>query len=152
MRLLVTAALACSFVLAPSTGASQEPTAPPADAGRRNHAELYLGFYEGDFTLGGEISRRQPDRGLALSGFFEAVFADDTHFLIGGTLQYHMRRRLYFEAGPGWAFNGGSEYFTRIGAGWEFGLPGLTITPRVTADFIGGGTNWGYGISIGRRF
>lgn len=153
MRAFLAAALiTCGLSWTPSSSAAQE-TAPPE--GRPNHAQLYLGFTTNgstEFTLGGKFSRHEGDRGLALAGFTEIIFADNTEFLLGALLQYHMRGRLVLEAGPGVVFNGGNDFFFRLGAGWAFRPVGLTVEPRVTLDFIHGGTTLGYGVALGRRF
>ena len=156
MRALLAAALMTSgLAWTPSNGAAQETIPPAQTAGRANHAQLYGGFTTNgstEFTAGAKFSRHEGDRGLALAGFTEVIFADDTQFLLGALLQYHMRGRLVLEAGPGVAFNGGSDFFLRLGAGWAFRPVGLTIEPRVTLDFIHGGTRLGYGVALGRRF
>ena len=152
MRAFAAAMITCGLSWTPSSSAAQE-TAPPE--GRPNHAQLYLGFTSNgstEFTAGAKFSRHEGDRGLGLAGFTEIIFADETQFLLGALLQYHMRGRLVLEAGPGVAFNGGSDFFFRFGAGWGFRPVGLTIEPRVTLDFIHGGTRLGYGVALGRRF
>jgi hypothetical protein len=141
----------------PTISAAQEPTTPPPvqETGPPNHGQLYLGFttnHGTDFTLGGRFSRMDRTRGLGLGAFADVIFAEDTEFLLGVTLQYHTRGRLMFEAGPGVAFNGGSDWFLRTGAAWEFGPVGLTVVPRVSLDFIHGGSTIGYGVAFGRRF
>ena len=156
MRALLAAALMTyGLVWTPSNGAAQEPIPPAQDAGRPNHAQLYLGFTTNgstEFTLGAKFSRHEGDRGLALAGFTEVIFTDETQYLLGALLQYHTRGRLVLEAGPAVVINGGSDWFFRTGAGWAFRPIGLTIEPRVTLDFIHGGTTLGYGVALGRRF
>ena len=155
MRAFAAAMITCGLAWTPSHGSAQEPTPAAQTAARPNHAQLYLGFTSNgstEFTAGARFSRHTGDRGLALAGFTEIIFADDTQFLLGALLQYHTRGRLVLEAGPGVAFNGGSDFFFRFGAGWGFRPVGLTIEPRVTLDFIHGGTRLGYGVALGRRF
>jgi hypothetical protein len=123
---------------------------------RRNHAKLYLGFTSNggtDFTLGAEFNRRNRGwQNLAVAGFAELVFAEDVEFLLGATLQYYPGNRLVLEAGPGLAFNGGSEVLLRLGAGYELEPLWMTLVPKVHVDFIDGHTTFGYGVAIGRRF
>ena len=157
MRTFLAAALVtCNLTWAPTNSAAQESTQVAQEAGRRNHAQLYLGFTANsstEFTLGGKLSRHEEgSRGLGLAAFTDIIFADNTQFLLGALLQYHTRGRLLVEAGPGVAFNGGSDAFFRLGAGWAFRSAGLTIEPRVTLDFIHGGSTLGYGVALGRRF
>jgi len=80
------------------------------------------------------------------------MFADDLLFTVGGLLQWHTRGRLYFETGPGFAFDGGSDFFWRVGAGYELTPVGLTITPKAYLDFVSGETVLGYGVSLGRKY
>ena len=143
-----------------AASAQQPTTAPPPSTpqetqpGPRRHGKVFLGFRTDggtDFTLGAELSQNK-ERGLALAGFAELIFADDLAFLLGGTLQYHTRNRLYVETGPGFAFDGGSDFVWRVGAGYVLSPVGLTITPKLYLDFVSGETLLGYGILLGRRF
>ena len=153
-------ALLVSVLLLPGVRAlAQEPTPvppqqPPAEAGPRRHIKGYLGFQTDgstDFAVGAEFSKYQGRR-LGFSGFAEAIFADDFRFNLGATLQWHTRGRLYFETGPGLAIGNNTEFFWRVGAGYEFSPVGLTFTPKAYLDFVEGETILGYGISLGRRY
>jgi hypothetical protein len=135
---------------------STEPvsTTQAPDTGRKRHVKVFLGFRTDgatDFTLGGEFSRRQGQR-FSFGAFAEMIFADDLAFLLGGVVQFHTRGRLYFETGPGFAFDGGSDFFWRAGVGYELSPVGLTIAPKLYLDFVSGETLLGYGILLGRRF
>jgi hypothetical protein len=153
-RVLLVLALLLPGVSATAQQPAPPPqTAPPAEDGGRRHIKGYFGWQTDgatDFVLGAEFVWHQGRR-FGLSGFTEAIFADDFRLAIGATAQLHLRNRLYFEAGPGFAFDGGSDFFWRVGAGYELSL-GLTITPKLHLDFIDGETVLGYGLAIGRRW
>jgi hypothetical protein len=155
---MIRALLVLTLLLPVAEVSAQEPVPPPqqppAEAGPRRHIKGYLGFRTDgstDFTLGAEFSRRQGGK-LGFAGFAEIMFADDLLFTVGGLLQWHTRGRLYFETGPGFAFDGGSDFFWRVGAGYELSPVGLTITPKAYLDFVSGETILGYGVSLGRRY
>src|SRR5262245_6774266 len=153
------ALLVLTLLLPVARASSQQPapppqTQPPAQAGPKRHIKGYVGFRTDgstDFVLGAEFSRRQGAK-LSLAGFTEFTFADDLMFALGATLQWHTRGRLYFETGPGFEFDGGSDFFWRVGAGYELAPVGLTITPKAYLDFINGDTVLGYGVSLGRKY
>jgi hypothetical protein len=152
-------ALLFSALLLPGVSAwAQEPVPPPqqppAEAGPRRHVKGYLGFRTNgstDFTVGAEFVRHQG-RKIGIAGFVELAFADDFYFTLGLLGQWHTRRRLYFETGPGLASGNGTDFFWRVGAGYELAPVGLTITPKAYLDFIAGETILGYGVSLGRKF
>ena len=151
-------ALFVSVLLFPGVSAwAQEPTPPqqpPAEAGPRRHVKGYLGFRTNgstDFVVGAEFARRQGQK-ISFAGFAEAVFADDFYLTLGVTGQWHTRKRLYFETGPGLAIGDNTDFFWRVGAGYELAPIGLTITPKAYLDFIDGETILGYGVSLGRKY
>lgn len=151
-------ALLVLILLLPDIAASAQTTPPPQQpppaSGPRRHIKGYLGFRTDggtDFVVGAEFNRRQGAK-IGFAGFAELAFAEDLTFILGATLQWHTRGRLYFETGPGFAFDGGSDFFWRAGAGYELAPVGLTITPKAYLDFISGETVLGYGVSLGRKY
>ena len=152
-------ALLVSILLYPGVSAlAQEPTPPPqqppAEAGPRRHVKGYLGFRTNgstDFVVGAEFVRHQG-RKIGFAGFAELVFASDFYATLGVTGQWHTRRRFYFETGPGLAIGSNTDFFWRVGVGYELAPVGLTITPKVYLDFIDGETILGYGVALGRKF
>jgi opacity protein-like surface antigen len=153
-------ALLVVSLLAPVVAASAQepvppaPQQPPAEAGPGRQVKGYFGWQTDggtDFVLGAEFVKYQGRR-IGLAGFAELIFADDFRFALGATAQWHTRGRLYLETGPGLSINGGTEFFWRVGGGWEISPVGLVITPKLYLDFIEGETLLGYGLSIGRKF
>ncbi|HEX5638960.1 MAG TPA: hypothetical protein VFX81_04090 [Burkholderiaceae bacterium] len=45
-----------------------------------------------------------------------------------------------------------SEFALRLGAGYDFPIGKLSLTPLISADFIDGHTTWVYGIGLGYGF
>ena len=148
-----------SIMLLPGVSAwAQEPTPPPqqppAQAGPPRHIKGYLGLRTDgstDFTVGAEFVKR-PNSKLGFAGFAELVFANDFYTTLGATAQWHTRGRFYFETGPGFTIGNNSDFFWRVGAGYELNPLGLTITPKAYLDFISGETILGYGVAVGRKF
>jgi hypothetical protein len=154
IRVLLVVALLLPGIGISAQQTTPPPQQPPPEAGPKRHIKGYLGFRTDggtDFVLGAEFSRRQGAK-IGLAGFAELAFAEDLTFIFGGILQWHTRGRLYFETGPGLALDGGSDFFWRVGAGYELAPVGLTITPKAYLDFISGETVLGYGISLGRKY
>ena len=121
-------ALIASILLLPGVSAlAQEPAPPPpqqppADAGPTRHIKGYLGSRTNgstDFVLGAEFVKHQGRR-LGFSGFGELVFADDFYVTLGVTGQWFTRGRLYFETGPGFTLGDITDFFWRLGAGYQF--------------------------------
>jgi hypothetical protein len=119
----------------------------------RSAVDFYAGLRSNggtDFMIGMKYSRRQPEwKAFGGAGFIEIVFADDTEFLLGGLFQFYPTRKLLLETGPGIAFDGGTDFFWRIGGEYVLGGRALTLIPKAYFDFIHGTTVFGYGLAIG---
>ena len=118
-----------------------------------------LDFYAGlrsnggtNFMLGAKFSRRIPNtRTFAGAGLFEVAFTSPTEFLLGALAQWMPVNKLLLETGPGFALDGGSEFFWRVGGEYELQLRRLFIIPKGYVDFVDGTTVFGYGVAIGRH-
>ena len=132
----------------PPTAAQQEPQV----AAPKNSVDFYAGLRSNggtDFMTGVEFSRRQPDwKAFGGAAFLEVVWADDTAILLGAMLQFIPFRRLMLETGPGVVFNGGSDFFWRVGGEYELSGRRLSLIPKLYLDFVHGTTVFGYGIAI----
>ena len=144
------------IVLLPGTADAQHaPASGEAAHHATNHGAVYLGLtvdHDAFFTLGAEYSRRQPEwKAWGGTAFLELIFASDVEFLIGATVNYYLQN-LVFETGPGLLLSHGTEFFWRIGAGYQIQAATLTYTPKAYIDFIAGTTLFGFGVAIGRGF
>jgi len=118
--------------------------------------DVYAGLRSGngstDFMMGAKYARRLPStRNMALAGFVEIAFANQTEYLVGALFQYMPVNRLLLETGPGGAFDGGSDFFWRVSGEYELRARKLFITPKFYVDFVHSTTVVGYGIAIGRN-
>ena len=118
------------IVLLPGTADAQHaPASGEAAHHATNHGAVYLGLtvdHDAFFTLGAEYSRRQPEwKAWGGTAFLELIFASDVEFLIGATVNYYLQN-LVFETGPGLLLSHGTEFFWRIGAGYQIQAATLT--------------------------
>ena len=117
--------------------------------------DFYAGIRSGggatDVMLGAKFSRRIPStRNMAAAGLAEVAFGDETEFLIGALFQLMPVNHLLLETGPGMEFDGGSNFFWRVGAEYELRARKLFIIPKFYVDFVNSTTVVGYGLAIGR--
>src|SRR5262245_63524593 len=102
--------------------------------------------------LGFKYSHRRPEwKNLGGAGFVEVVFSDDTEFLFGAEAQWFPVPNLILETGPGFAVDGGSDFFWRVGGEYQLKTKNLVLIPMAYFDFIHGTTVFGYGLAIGTR-
>jgi len=136
---------------AKAASASQEPTWSIPD----RRLDFYAGLRSNSGThamVGAKFSRRIPSsRTMAVAGFAEVAFANQTEYLIGALFQVMPVNRLLLETGPGGEFDGGSNFFWRVSAEYELQARKLFIVPKFYLDFVDGTTVVGYGIAIGRH-
>lgn len=134
-----------------SASAAQEIQVPVP----QSRIDLYAGLRSNggtDFMMGFKYSHRRPEwKNFGAAGFVEVVFANQTEFLFGALAQFIPVPRLILETGPGFAVDGGSEFFWRIAGEYELQTRKLAIIPKAYFDFINGTTVFGYGLAIGRR-
>ena len=135
-----------------STTSQQQPGQVQVEV-PKSSVDFYAGLRSNggtDFMVGMKYSRRQPEwKAFGGAGFLEIVFADNTEFLLGGLFQFYPTRKLLLETGPGVAFDGGTDFFWRIGGEYVMGGRALTLIPKAYFDFIHGTTVFGYGLAIG---
>ena len=131
--------------------AAQEPewSIPP------RRLDLYAGLRSNggtSFLMGLKYSRRLPSTtNFAGAGFFEVAFASPTEYLLGALAQYMPLNRLLLETGPGWAIDGGSDFFWRVSGEYELKIRRLSLIPKFYVDFVQSTTVFGYGLAIGRH-
>ncbi len=117
--------------------------------------DLYAGLRSNggtDFMMGFKYSHRRPEwKNLGAAGFVEIVFANNTEFLFGALAQFIPSPKLILETGPGFAIDGGSDFFWRIGGEYLLQTARLVLIPKAYFDFIHGTTVFGYGLAIGAR-
>jgi len=122
-----------------------------------------------DFTLGGDYHYRLASR-WAVGGFGEAVFAEHTEYLFGVPLYFFPSSSFWLRAGPGVEFAKESEeshsrsssgeghvtsetkFLFRFGAGYNFEVGGLTITPSLDFDLVRSANALVWGVGIGKGF
>ena len=106
-----------------------------------------------EFTLGGDYHYRLASR-WAIGGFGEAIFADHTEYLLGVPLYFFPTSSFWLRAGPGVEFakepeqnhsrsssseghvTSETKFLFRFGAGYNFEVGGLTITPNLDVDLV----------------
>ena len=137
---------------------AKAPTAAPEPTWSipERRLDFYAGLRSGggntDVMLGAKFSRRIPStRTMAVAGFTEVAFGDETEFLVGALFQIMPVNRLLLETGPGGEFDGGSNFFWRVSAEYELQARKLFIIPKFYVDFVNGTTVAGYGLAIGRH-
>jgi len=121
----------------------------------QSRIDLYAGLRSNggtDFMIGFEYSHRRPEwKNFGAAGFVEIVFASQTEFLFGALAQFIPTPKLILETGPGFAVDGGSDFFWRVGAEYHLQTARLVLIPKAYFDFIHGTTVFGYGLAIGAR-
>ena len=134
---------------ADSTSTAQEVQVPVPTS----RIDLYAGLRSNggtDFMMGFKYTRRQPEwKQFGAAGFVEVVFSDDIAFLFGALGQFYPMPNLILETGPGFAVNGGSDFFWRVGGEYQLKTANLVLIPKAYFDFIHGTTVFGYGLAIG---
>ena len=120
-----------------------------------SRVEIYAGLRSNggtDFMMGFKYTHRRPEwKQFGAAGFVEVVFSDDVGFLFGALGQFYPTPKLLLETGPGFAVNGGSDFFWRVGGEYTLQTARLVIIPKAYFDFIHGTTVFGYGLAIGAR-
>jgi len=134
-----------------AASAAQEPAWSIPDRSLDFYAGLRSGGGATDVMLGAKFSRRIPStRNMAAAGLAEVAFGDETEFLLAALFQIMPVNRLLLETGPGMEFDGGSNFFWRVGAEYELRARKLFIIPKFYVDFVNSTTVVGYGLAIGR--
>jgi len=134
-----------------AASAAQEPAWSIPDRSLDFYAGLRSGGGATDVMLGAKFSRRIPTtRNMAAAGLAEVAFGDETEFLLAALFQIMPVNRLLLETGPGMEFDGGSNFFWRVGAEYELRARKLFIIPKFYVDFVNSTTVVGYGLAIGR--
>ena len=139
----------------PDTAAKTTTTQEPEWSIPPRRIDLYAGLRSNggtSFLMGVKYSRRLPSTtNFAGAGFFEVAFASPTESLLGGLVQYMPLNRLLLETGPGWAIDGGSDFFWRVSGEYELKIRRLSLIPKFYVDFVQSTTVFGYGLAIGRH-
>ena len=117
--------------------------------------DFYAGLRSGgggtDVMLGLKYGRRLPGKtNMGIAGLAEVAFGNETEFLVGALFQLMPVNHLLLETGPGMEFDGGSNFFWRVGAEYELRARKLFIIPKFYVDFVNSTTVVGYGLAIGR--
>jgi hypothetical protein len=134
-----------------AASAAQEPAWSIPERSLDFYAGLRSGGGATDVMLGAKFSRRIPStRNMAAAGLAEVAFGDETEFLLAALFQIMPVNRLLLETGPGMEFDGGSNFFWRVGAEYELRARKLFIIPKFYVDFVNSTTVVGYGLAIGR--
>jgi hypothetical protein len=159
-------ALCVSAVLLPASLAAQP--SPEEEKEPPNEAALFLGATtstereETSFTLGGDYVRRLGEKWSA-GGFAEAVFTEETTWILGAQVRWHVRKRFWLalepalelaaeEAEEGQETEREANAIFRIGTGYDFELGKLSIGPSLSVDISKEKPSWVWGISIGKAF
>ncbi|HEX5071722.1 MAG TPA: hypothetical protein VFW03_00880 [Gemmatimonadaceae bacterium] len=134
-----------------TASAAQEPTWSIPTRSLDFYAGLRSGGGNTDVMLGAKFSRRIPStRNMAAAGLAEVAFGDQTQFLVGALFQIMPVNHFLLETGPGMEFDGGSNFFWRVGGEYELRARKLFIIPKFYVDFVNSTTVVGYGLAIGR--
>ncbi len=122
-----------------------------------------------DLTLGGDYHFRLSSR-WAVGGFGEAVFAEHTEYLFGVPFYFFPTGSFWLRAGPGVELETESEgshsrssdneghttrkakFLFRFGAGYNFEVGGLTISPSLDFDIVRNANALVWGVGIGKSF
>lgn len=123
-----------------------------------------------DFTLGGDYQYRLSPR-LGVGGFGEVIFAEHTERLLGISLYFYPVESLWLRTGSGVVFvkesseeheehssatdqptTTESKFLFRFGAGYNFEMGGLTITPSLDLDLVCNSRALVWGLGIGKSF
>jgi len=116
------------------------------------------------FTLGADYVRRFGSSGqFGVGGFAEVIFHDPTEWLFGAAGYFYPTRALWVQAAGGVELyqggHGGDEptettasFLLRFGAGYQFELPGFSLTPLVLLDLVRETEALVWGVSIGKGF
>jgi len=139
----------------PDTAAVASAAQTPQWSIPERRFDLYAGLRSNggtNFMMGAKYSHRLPStRTFAGAGFFEVAFASPTEYLLGALAQYMPLNRLLLETGPGWAIDGGSDFFWRVSGEYELKIRRLSLIPKFYVDFVQSTTVFGYGLAIGRH-
>lgn len=132
-----------------TTNAPQEVQAPVPVS----RIDIYAGLRSNggtNFMMGFKYSHRKPEwKQFGAAGFVEVVFSSPTEFLFGALAQLFPVPNLTLETGPGFAVDGGSDFFWRVGGEYRLQTRSLVLIPQAYFDFIHGTTVFGYGLAIG---
>ena len=129
--------------------------------GYNHHVSLFLGgttnfqHSETDFTVGGDYVFRLPvwKRLISIGVFGEVILAEHKEGLCGVLVFLHPVGGLKFFAAPGASVKEDASHFLfRVGAGYDFHLHALSITPALYTDIIEGHASLAYGINFGFVF
>ena len=156
-RLVLSAALfPLSAGLAQQSGSATDSANAPQEIQvpvPTSRVDLYAGLRSNggtDFMMGFKYTHRRPDwKNFGAAGFVEVVFSEDIAFLFGALGQVYLMPNLILETGPGFAVNGGSDFFWRVGGEYQLQTQNLVLIPKAYFDFIHGTTVFGYGLAIG---
>ena len=130
-----------------------------------NHVSVFVGGTSrlendrnSDLTLGADYERLLDSEGhWGVGAFGEAILADHTEWLAGGTVTYSPRHRIVFSVGLGaeWHQSHGeteTEFLVRLGAGYTFSKGQWSFTPGGYFDFVREETSLVWGLYVGRGF
>jgi len=125
---------------------------------RANYLALYLGGTATSdeatsFTIGLDyVHRELAWKGYGVGAFAEFVLAENTEFLTGVTFNYYLGKHIELEIGGGLKFvESATHPLRRLGAGYEYEVNKLAVTPKIYVDFSDR-TTLGFGIAIGKGF
>jgi hypothetical protein len=126
-----------------------------------------------DITIGGEYMYRPLPR-WGIGGFVEVLFADHRSWLLGVPVQFHATQNFWLWAGPGIEFipESGEEhaehsansdlgeqptttevkFLFRIGAGYNFEVEGLVVTPVLNLDLVRNNKALVWGLTVSKAF
>ena len=134
-----------------AASAAQEPTWAIPTRSLDFYAGLRSGGGGTDVMFGLKYARRIPStRNMGVAGLAEVAFGNETEFLLGALFQIMPVNHLLLETGPGMEFDGGSNFFWRVGGEYELRARKLFIIPKFYVDFVNSTTVVGYGVAIGR--
>lgn len=88
---------------------------------------------------------------LGLGALVDQAFSEHPHTIVAVPLTIHPALGFKVLVAPGLETDGtATHYLTRVGAGYDFALPGhVTIGPSASFDIVGSSVAWVYGVALG---
>jgi len=169
--IIIALLLAVPQLLSAQQGQQHEEGASNSTHFHPNHVAAFVGATsqlrgsnETHFTLGADYVRRFGVKGQwGVGGFGEVIFHDPTEWLFGAAGYFFPVASLWVQAGTGVEFyqagHGGDEpaetkasFLLRFGAGYQFELPGFSVTPLALVDLVRDTEASVWGVSVGKGF
>ena len=123
----------------------------------RNGISVFVGNTQNGSENGASLGleyERQLSPLIGVGFYVEYAGGDFDSTSMGVPVFFHPHAGWAFKVAPGMNFeDGGPNFGLRLGFGYEFDIaPKWSLVPELNADFVGGETEFVYGVSFTRKF